>query len=269
MWKVILISFLILTVIGSGYVMANPIEVTTKLDTINHALREAIVQHEPALALDQLEKLKAGVLGTDLSKVGSVRGVRLLLDSIEQLDRKLHAVKPNFEQISRLGTRVYMAVDALSHVGQPAWLNVEQVVNRHLQAWRTAMEAKASGRARQEWVRVWDVWQQIEPAAWMHTPSSAVEQAHAWMQATNRAMRGRLDYTKLASLMRFERSTIDGLFRQAHPTMQTTTITAASPTIGWKLPATIAAIIVGALSAIAVYTRQKPYISRMSTSDTK
>jgi hypothetical protein len=269
MWKGIVISLIIIAVIGSSYVFANPLPTSSELDKVNHALREAIVQHEPEQALDLLERLKSSILAADLSKVGSVRGVRLLLDSVEQLDRNLHAVKPDFSQIGRMGTRVYFAVDALTHKGQPAWLSVEQVFRRHIQDWQSAVTSKASGLARQQWLKVWDVWQQIEPAAWMNTTPSAMEQAQSWLQATNRVMRGKLNDAKLSALLRFKQDAIDGLFHHTQPTLQSTTIVHAPESVGWGLPASIAALILTVLSAIAIYTRKKPYTSRVSPTETK
>lgn len=269
MWKVVILSVFISILLGSGYVIASPIAISKEIDYVNHALREALLQHEPELALDQLEKMKEAVLAADLSKAGSIRGIRMLLEEIEHLDRELHAIRPNYINISQMGTRVYLAVDALTHKGQPAWLDVEQVMRRHLQSWRDALQAKSSGLARQQWIRVWQTWQEIEPAAWMHTAPSAMEQAHAWMQATNRAMRGKLDYARITALMRFEKPAIDGLFHHAQPTLQATTVTGASSSVDWKLPASIAAIIIGVLSAIAMYTRKKPYTARTIHPETK
>jgi hypothetical protein len=118
-------------------------------------------------------------------------------------------------------------------------------------------------------LKVWDVWQQIEPAAWMNTTPSAMEQAQSWLQATNRVMRGKLNDAKLSALLRFKQDAIDGLFHHTQPTLQSTTIVHAPESVGWGLPASIAALILTVLSAIAIYTRKKPYTSRVSPTETK
>lgn len=269
MWKGILITIIIASIVGSHYVFAKPDVGFTQLDKINHALRESIVQHEPELALDQLAHLKKDILATDLSKAGSIRGFRLLFDAMEQLDRQLHAVKPNFAQISQLGNRVYFSVDALSHIRQPAWLTVEQAFRRHLQEWRVALHSNSSSVARQQWVHLWALWQQIEPAAWMQASPSTMEKVHAWMEAVNREMRMKLNYARLTTLLHHEKSVIDDLFHHAQPTLQMSAVTSSMPHLGWQLPASISAIILSMLSVIAIYTRRKPYISRFKRTEAK
>lgn len=269
MWKKIILTISIAVMVGGSLVFAEPVDQFQSLGRLNHTLREAIIQHEPEQALDALEQLKQGVLAADLSKVGSVRGVRMLLDSLDQLDEQLHAVKPDMAQMGQLGTRVYFAVDALTHKGQPAWLTVEQTMRKHLDEWRSAARKQASSAARQHWVAVWQTWRQIEPAAWMRTPAPAMGEVQAWLQATNRAMRGKLNYTTLAALIRHEKSAIDGLFHHAQPTLQATTTTSANAGLGWQQSASIAAVVISALAAVAIYTRRKPYSTRAIPTSTK